>query len=239
MTSKRNNNKKNTQNKKNIEISITSLPPKILVRRIILGVAFIILIFAIVSITSKCRMDRLNSEVPGLPSFMTAEMVRAALKEQAKNPNNWTSVSLAQIIIESGFGNYGPGGETGNGLSQLAYEYKNLYGIKGTGPEGTIDFRTGEQTLEGERYEITAGFRVYSSYTQCIEDRTKVLSNTQYYDLSLGTTPEAFVENVLYGTWATSLSYNSSLLAVMSEFNLYRFDTMSVKEFDEEIKNNN
>ena len=49
------------------------------------------------------------------------------------------SVTIAQIIQESGYGSYGPGGESGEGLSYLAYQYCNLFGIKGKGTAGSVN----------------------------------------------------------------------------------------------------
>ena len=59
------------------------------------------------------------------------------------------STGVAQVIAESGFGLYGPGGDNGQGLSQLAYEYKNLFGIKYFSGDkyaiGGVDMSTGEE----------------------------------------------------------------------------------------------
>ena len=74
----------------------------------------------------KAIRDRIqyNVEVPieGLPSFITQAMIVGALKAQDETGYP-ASVTIAQIIQESGFGKYGPGGEDGKGLSYLAYQY--------------------------------------------------------------------------------------------------------------------
>ena len=70
-----------------------------------------------------------STALSGIPSFITDEMIIGALSTQAQYGYP-ASVCIAQIIGESGFGRYGPGGESGQGLSQLAYVYKNLFGIK-------------------------------------------------------------------------------------------------------------
>ena len=59
-----------------------------------------------------------NVDVPikGLPSFITQEMIVGALKSQDEYGYP-ASVTIAQIIQESGYGTYGPGGNKGQGLS--------------------------------------------------------------------------------------------------------------------------
>lgn len=144
------------------------------------------------------------------------------------------SVTIAQIIQESGYGYYGEGGENGQGLSYLAYQYCNLFGIKGKGPAGTVNMRTGEQTVFGENYTITAGFRIYNTYTECIEDRTKLLQN-YYSDLTAGVTDANTFAMKIAGRWATSLTYGQNLIAQMKHYDLYRLDEMTLKEFSDMI----
>ena len=120
----------------------------------------------------------------GIPSFITSEMITGALKVQDEYGYP-ASVTIAQIIQESGYGTYGPGGEDGRGLSYLAYQYNNLFGIKGTGTAGSVDLLTGEETVLGQRYMTTAGFRAYYTYTESMEDRAELLKEV-YSDLIEG-----------------------------------------------------
>ena len=172
-----------------------------------------------------------NVSVPieGLPSFITQEMIVAALKCQDETGYP-ASVTIAQIIQESGFGQYGPGGEDGKGLSYLAYQYNNLFGIKGTGPAGSVDMITGEQSKDGSLYTIVSGFRVYDTYTECIEDRTDLLKEV-YLDLTLGVTDANTFAMKIGSRWATSLTYGQSLIRQMEQYDLYRLDNMTLGEF--------
>lgn len=172
-----------------------------------------------------------NVSVPikGLPSFITQEMIVAALKCQDETGYP-ASVTIAQIIQESGFGQYGPGGEDGKGLSYLAYQYNNLFGIKGTGPAGSVDMITGEQSKDGSLYTIVSGFRVYDTYTECIEDRTELLKEV-YLDLTLGVNDANTFAMKIGSRWATSLTYGQSLIRQMEEYDLYRLDNMTLGEF--------
>lgn len=176
-----------------------------------------------------------NAALPieGLPAFITQEMVIGALKCQDETGYP-ASVTIAQIIQESGFGSYGPEGEHGMGLSYLAFQYNNLFGIKGTGPAGSVDMRTGEQTALGESYMTTAGFRVYNTYTECIEDRTELLKEV-YSDLTGGVTDANTFAMKIGSRWATDIRYAQSLIRQMETYDLYRLDRMTLKNFSEMI----
>lgn len=171
--------------------------------------------------------------IDNIPAFITQEMIIGALKCQDETGFP-ASVTIAQIIQESGYGYYGEGGENGQGLSYLAYQYCNLFGIKGKGPAGTVNMRTGEQTVFGENYTITAGFRIYNTYTECIEDRTKLLQN-YYSDLTAGVTDANTFAIKIAGRWATSLTYGQNLIAQMKHYDLYRLDEMTLQEFSDMI----
>lgn len=168
-----------------------------------------------------------------IPSFITQEMIIAALKCQDETGYP-ASVTIAQIIQESGFGKYGPGGEDHQGLSYLAYQYCNLFGVKGTGTAGSVSMRTGEQTSSGKYYTTTADFRVYNTYTECIEDRTKLIKRA-YSDLISGVTDANTFAARIGSRWATSLQYSQHLIQHMERYDLYRLDRMTLLDFSEMI----
>ena len=171
--------------------------------------------------------------IEGLPNFITQEMVIGALKCQDETGFP-ASVTIAQIIQESGFGKYGPEGEKGQGLSYLAYQYNNLFGIKGTGPAGSVNMKTGEQTPAGESYMTTAGFRVYNTYTESIEDRTNLLKEV-YSDLIEGAADANTFAMRIGGRWATDIQYAQSLIKQMETYDLYRLDKMTLQAFSQMI----
>lgn len=171
--------------------------------------------------------------IDGIPSFITQEMIIGALKCQDETGFP-ASVTIAQIIQESGFGSYGPDGDKGMGLSYLAFQYNNLFGIKGTGPAGSVNMRTGEQTSAGENYMTTAGFRIYNTYTECIEDRTRLLKEV-YSDLTNGVTDANTFAMNIGGRWATDIVYAQSLISQMERYDLYRLDRMTLGEFSKMI----
>lgn len=170
-----------------------------------------------------------NMPLENIPAFITQEMVIGALKTQDEYGYP-ASVTIAQIIQESGFGKYGPNGDSGQGLSYLAYQYNNLFGIKGTGTAGSVNMLTGEQTAAGENYMITAGFRVYNTYTECMEDRAKLLKKV-YSDLTEGVTDANTFAVRIGGRWATSNTYAENLISQMETYDLYRLDRMTLQDF--------
>ena len=186
-----------------------------------------------------------SANMEGLPQFITVEMVEALLEMQEEYGHP-ASTGLAQIIVESGFGQYGPGGENGQGLSKLAFEQKNLFGIKwfsgDTYASGKYDYTTGEETESGGDYEIVASFSVYPSYTACIKQRAWMLEHSPYIEHvapykrrgdGAYSQDEAnhFMEGIRAAGWATSISYVEHCTSLMQTYNLYRFDNMTLDAF--------
>lgn len=171
--------------------------------------------------------EQTDVSIDNIPPFITNEMLVASLEIQAKYGYP-ASVCIAQIIGESGFGKYGPGGESGQGLSGLAYNHKNLFGIKGkNGTAGGVQLGTSEQTSSGQSYQVKAWFRAYHTYTECIEDRAKILSDV-YGDLINGVTDANEFARKMGKRWATDIRYGEKLIQFMSTYDLYRLDSMSV-----------
>jgi len=124
------------------------------------------------------------------------------------------AVTIAQAIEESAWGN-----------SQLAAQYHNLFGIKGTGPAGTVALPTSEY-LSGQWVTIDAQFRVYHNVAESIADHAELLATSGYYQRAMAdrSVPDAFA-NDLTGVYATDPDYGANLIAIMKLYNLYRFDS--------------
>ena len=123
------------------------------------------------------------------------------------------AVTIAQAIDESGWGQ-----------SELATADHNLFGIKGTGPAGTV-VRPTEEYLDGSWVATTASFRVYHSVAESIADHSRLLATGESYQQAMANrqAPDAFA-NDLTGVYATDPNYGSSLIAIMRLYNLYRYD---------------
>lgn len=195
---------------------------------------FLAIISAITEEQSQNQNEYANIGTDGLPPFFTSEMLGAAIEEQEKTGYP-ASVTLAQIIAESGYGRYGPGGENRQGLSGLAYNYKNLFGMKAPAgddiPIGVINMQTGEE-VGGSNITVRAGFLIFRSYQDCIKYRSGLIKRV-YSDLVNGVTdPDEFARK-LAGRWATSSRYGESLISLMQRYNLYRYNSMSLNDWNQ------
>ena len=126
------------------------------------------------------------------------------------------SVTIAQAIVESGWGQ-----------SQLASQDHNLFGIKGTGPAGSVQEPSSEY-LNGQSVMQTSSFRVYRSAAESIDDHGKLLATSDYYrrTMSHRRDPNAFASS-LTGVYATDPEYGTKLISLMRRYNLYRYDEVT------------
>jgi flagellum-specific peptidoglycan hydrolase FlgJ len=123
------------------------------------------------------------------------------------------AVTIAQAIDESGWGQ-----------SQLATQDHNLFGIKGTGPGGSV-LRPTQEYQNGQLVNVNAPFRVYSDVAQSISDHTLLLATGSSYKQAMADrrSPDAFA-NDLTGVYATDPNYGANLITIMRQYNLYRYD---------------
>jgi flagellum-specific peptidoglycan hydrolase FlgJ len=128
------------------------------------------------------------------------------------------SLTLSQIIKESGGGKYHVG--------------KNLFGIKGTGPAGSVSADTSEISPAGERYATVASFRAYNSFSESIEDYAKLLAEGRPFRrvqelLQKGSKDPGEYTQALNGIYATNPDYTNSLNQIISKYNLTQYDLSS------------
>src|SRR6202035_123528 len=114
--------------------------------------------------------------------------------------------------------------ESGWGQSLLATQDNNLFGIKGTGPAVSV-LRPTQEYQNGQTVTVNAPFRVYSSMAQSITDHSLLLATGSSYKQAMADrrSPDAFA-NALTGVYATDPNYGASLITIMRQYNLYRFD---------------
>lgn len=140
------------------------------------------------------------------------------------------SVSLAQFILESGYGK-----------SELAQNANNCFGMKSSLSENSwsgsawdghsiYTMKTGEQNTDGSYVSVTADFRKYSSIEDSIADHSAYLlgamngSKKRYEGLAGCMDYKKAVQLIKDGGYATSLDYVQNLCRVIEQWNLTQYD---------------
>ena len=108
--------------------------------------------------------------------------------------------------------------------------YHNLFGIKGSGPAGSVTLPTQEYE-NGQWVTIDAQFRVYHNDAESIADHAELLATSGYYTRAMAdrAVPDAFA-NDLTGVYATDPDYGANLIALMKLYNLYQFDSPTASQ---------
>ncbi|WP_302275267.1 glucosaminidase domain-containing protein [Faecalibacterium prausnitzii] len=140
------------------------------------------------------------------------------------------SVSMAQFVLESGYGK-----------SELAQNANNCFGMKsslsgnswaGSAWDGhsVYTMQTGEQNTDGSYVTVTTDFRKYGSIEDSIADHSAYLlgamngSKKRYEGLAGCTDYKKAVQIIKDGGYATSLDYVQNLCRVIEQWNLTQFD---------------
>lgn len=135
------------------------------------------------------------------------------------------SLSLAQAILESGWGQSG-----------LAQEGKNLFGIKAS-TDWTGDIcKMPTQEWDGTKYiTIMADFRAYPSWADSVEDHARFFTNTEWrkqnYAAVIGETDyKKACYAIKAAGYATAPDYAEKLIRVIEENNLMQYDNLGGRE---------
>ena len=146
--------------------------------------------------------------------------------EGMKNHGICASMSIAQAILESGWGRSAIG--------------HNMFGIK-AGPNwhgATKTVRTKE--WDGKKYiTINAAFRDYPSFSASIEDHTMfLLQNSRYKNLIGVKDYRTACELIHRDGYATSPTYAKSLISLIETWHLSQYDAESPSGIKFEIVKN-
>lgn len=124
----------------------------------------------------------------------------------------------AQAALESAFGE-----------SRLAKDANNLFGIKATkswhGP--VVEYETKEHK-NGEWITITARFRKYDSYQECVMDYAKIINRLPWYKDAVEAArlgdDMGFINGLLASEkqpgWATDPEYAKKIMRIFNQYDL-------------------
>ncbi|HWI61523.1 MAG TPA: glucosaminidase domain-containing protein [Symbiobacteriaceae bacterium] len=101
------------------------------------------------------------------------DMVKPALLELEKTTGVPWQIQAAQWALESGWGVQRPH-DIATGRDSL-----NMFGIKGTGPAGSVTAKTWEE-INGQKVQQNAQFRAYNTLEESLEDHALLLTKPHY-----------------------------------------------------------
>ena len=156
--------------------------------------------------------------------------VGALFTADQKKSGILASVSLAQFILESGYGK-----------SELAQNANNIFGMKcslsgntwsGSSWDGKSKYtkKTQEQNPDGSMVTITADFRKYPCIEDSIADHSAYLlgakngNKLRYEGLKGCTDYKKAVQIIKDGGYATSLTYVENLCSIIERWSLTQYD---------------
>lgn len=157
------------------------------------------------------------------------ELIAPMAVDDMKKTGILASVTIAQAILESGYGG-----------TDLARKANNLFGMKCTLSGNTWDSvwdgeskyrkKTQEQDVSGNAYYVYADFRKYDSFADSIADHSAYLcgamvGRAQRYAGLIGCTDyEEAIKIIKGGGYATDVNYVSKICSIIEKWDLMRFD---------------
>jgi uncharacterized protein YraI len=131
------------------------------------------------------------------------------------------SVTIAQAILESGWGRSG-----------LASVDRNYFGIKcqngryGALANGCHVYQTNECTKAGNCFATTASFRTYGTMAHSFRDHGNFLRVNSRYKPAFAYTKDAnkFIWHVWKAGYATDPNYYTKVTTLMATYQLYQYD---------------
>ena len=135
---------------------------------------------------------------------------------------------IAQAILESGWGK-----------SSLASKYHNYFGLKcgGAWKGKSVNMATKEEYKVGTLTNIRDNFRVFDSMEDGVKGYFDFINTRRYANLKGVRSPEEYCRRIKADGYATSSTYVDTLLKVIRDNNLTRFDTDVEKPKKEEGDN--
>ncbi|MEU4557816.1 sporangiospore maturation cell wall hydrolase GsmA [Actinoplanes sp. NPDC023936] len=159
------------------------------------------------------------------PALTPAQFIAAAAPGAQQGWRDYgvpPSVTIAQAILESGWGR--------SGLSSVD---KNFFGIKcqngayGPHATGCHVYKTTECTKAGKCFETADAFRTYRTMARSFRDHGHFLKVNKRYAPAFAHTRNAdkFIEQVWKAGYATDPKYVAKVTGIMKSYDLYRYDT--------------
>ncbi len=158
-----------------------------------------------------------------VPKEEFLDLAAGLAKASAAKTGMSTALQTAQAILETGWGQKVPVDKYSGKLSN------NLFGIKGTGPKGSVTSSTWE-VYNGVTYTVDAAFRAYNNVSESWADRNNLLLTSARYAPF-----RAVMYDSTLGAWAIKRSgyatdplYPVKLLNLIKTYGLMELDQVGI-----------
>jgi flagellum-specific peptidoglycan hydrolase FlgJ len=151
------------------------------------------------------------------------ELVAGPARQSYLTHHLFPSVTIAQAILESGWGEKVPV-DAATGRSSY-----NLFGIKGVGQAGSVTALS-KEVENGQTVTRMAQFKAYYNYQQSIDDHAQFLLKPAYKKVLTAATPDEAAQALEKAGYATDPLYAEKLSRIIQTYNLTRYDQFSAEE---------
>lgn len=149
------------------------------------------------------------------------DLIAGSARQSFLTHHLFPSVTIAQAILESGWGQKVPV-DPATGRSSY-----NLFGIKGTGQAGSVTVLS-KEVENGVTVERPSLFRAYYNYQQSFDDHAQFLQKPNYKSVLTSATPEQAAQELEKAGYATDPQYAEKLIRLIRTYNLTRYDQFSL-----------
>ena len=154
--------------------------------------------------------------------------------QDMKNSGVLASVTIAQAILESGWGG-----------SELAVNALNFFGMKsnlsgntweGSVWDGTVYSKVTKEYVDGAYVDVTADFRKYKAIADSVADHSAYLlgakkgSQLRYAGLKGEKNPQKAIEIIKAGGYATAPDYVSKVMNIITTYGLTAYDVVESED---------
>lgn len=162
--------------------------------------------------------------------FLNLVVPLVVAENERKGKPLFSSVVIAQAICESGWG-----------TSQKMMKANAIFGIKaGSSWNGKVYSTKTRECYDGVNYTtITDLFRAYNNLEESVKDYFNLILNLDRYEKAVNcNTPLECITEIKKGGYATSPTYIDTIMNIINDNNLTKYDGQTIEQkANEEIAN--
>lgn len=170
------------------------------------------------------------TELKGLTAKELISKVGPLFTADQKKSGVLASVSMAQFILESGWGKSGLTQKANNAFGMKKSLSGNTWPNSAWDGKSVVSMQTGEETEDGKPYTITVEFRKYNCIEDSISDHSAYLTGAKdgdklrYEGLKGCKKYKTAAQIIKNGGYATSTSYVKALCDIIKEYSLTDYE---------------